>query len=267
MDEGPGPGHDETMTPETSNATLTSEQVLDELEFLATVEHALVVEYLTLSCALGHDLEVAEGGATSTQGREGARAASSLAQGEMFHLAGIVKALTDAGRTPALGRAASIKSASIPEVPLDPPTADQLRLLLDREKAISTAVDERYAALVPAVTSAPVFEGALLETLHQVVVDAGGTHTRGFDSLRDALGDPPPPDFLRVPRRETNDTFEQRLLDVSDRVYRLVTTALGAQFAQPDTFGFRDLATSAMDALDVNNHALAQRGLLPPFTL
>ena len=32
------------------------EQVLDRLEQLADVEHALIVEYLPVSCALGHDL-------------------------------------------------------------------------------------------------------------------------------------------------------------------------------------------------------------------
>jgi hypothetical protein len=254
------------MTTQPPAASLTADQVLDELEFLATVEHALVVEYLTVSSALGYDLEAADGGATSPQGADAARTASSLAQGEMFHVSGIYGALLAAGRSPAFGRATSIASASIQEVSLDPPTADQLRQLLAREKAITTAVDERYAALVSAVTTSPVFEGDVLESLRSVVVDAGSTHTTGFESLRDALDDPPPPDFLRVPRRETNDAFEQRLLTASDQVYRLVTTALASQFGSPDAFGFRPLATSAMDALDSINHLLAQRGLLPPFT-
>jgi len=37
------------------------EQVLDELELLATVEHALCIEYLTIHAALGHDLGQAIG--------------------------------------------------------------------------------------------------------------------------------------------------------------------------------------------------------------
>lgn len=36
---------------------LSREQVLDELDFLATVEHALIVEYLSVYCALGYDLD------------------------------------------------------------------------------------------------------------------------------------------------------------------------------------------------------------------
>lgn len=69
-----------------ASGLLSREQVLDELEFLATVEHALVVEYLSVGCALGHDLAPEEGGATTNQGHAAAGAASDLARGEMIHL-------------------------------------------------------------------------------------------------------------------------------------------------------------------------------------
>ena len=90
------------------------------------------------------------------------------------------------------------------------------------------------------------------------MVESGAAHGMGTTSLRDALGDPPPPDFHRVPRRETTDTFELGLLRASDLAYRLVTSALRNNFAQPDAFGFRDLATTAMEALDAVNRALAK---------
>jgi hypothetical protein len=35
--------------------------VLRELVFLATVEHALIVEYLSVQCGLGHDLPAGAG--------------------------------------------------------------------------------------------------------------------------------------------------------------------------------------------------------------
>jgi hypothetical protein len=44
-----------------SDGPLSREQVLDELEFLATVEHALIVECLSVHCALGHDLPADQG--------------------------------------------------------------------------------------------------------------------------------------------------------------------------------------------------------------
>jgi hypothetical protein len=257
------------MTSDPQSPTLTSAQVLDELELLATVEHALVVEYLTVSCALGHDLEPEEGGATSSQGREAAAVASSLALSEMFHLSSINRVLVDAGRSAQLGRASSLAGASGGDVQLDPPTAEQLRTLLQREQAISSAVDWHYARLAPAVTTQPLFDGDLLDSLRGVIVDSGSRHGEGYAGLRDALGDPPPPDFLRVPRRQTNDAFEQRLLDSSDRFYRLVTSALEQRFGPDPLVGgaFRSLAVSAMDGLNDSNRLLAQRGLLPPFTL
>lgn len=254
------------MNDATATVTLTREQVLDELEFLATVEHALVVEYLSVCCALGHDLSAAEGGATSPQGQEAAAVASRLAQSEMFHLAPIARVLVRAGRAPELGRASSISSSSGAQIPLDPPTVEQLRHLLERETEIGTAVDWHYAQLRTSVTPAVFVEAGLLDALSEVV-EAGTTHAEGAASLGDALGDPPPPDFLRVPRRETSDTLEQRLMDVSDRAYRLVTTALRSNYNEPDAFGYRTLATTAMDALEASNRALAQRGLLPAFTL
>jgi hypothetical protein len=253
----------------TASAPLSREQVLDELEFLATIEHALVVEYLSVCCALGHDLEAAEGGATTKPGRTAAGAASVLAQGEMFHLKAVNRALIAAGRSPQLGRATSISSDAVAETALGPPSRAQLERLLAREEAITSAVDQRYWRLRPAVTSHPVFDGDLLDEM-KAVIDDGATHVGGFAGLRDSLGDLAPTDFLRVTRREATDAFEQRLLDVCDRTYGLILAALHEWFAQEDVFiagTFRGFAVSAMENLDGITRVLVQRGLLPPFTL
>ena len=219
-----------------ASGPLSREQVLDELEFLATVEHALVVEYLSVCCALGHDLEAKEGGATTKQGRDAAGAASVLAHGQMFHLKVVNRGLVDAGRSAQLGRAASISSDSVAEIALGPPSPAQLERLLEREEAIASAVDERYAGLRPAITSDPVFDGDLLDELRSVIVDDGPTHAAAFATLRDSLGDLAPADFLRATRREATDAFERRLLDVSDRSYGLILAALRERFAQQDSF-------------------------------
>ena len=251
--------------PSTAGGPLSREQVLDELEFLATVEHALVVECLSVCCALGHDLDAGEGGATTKQGRDAAGAAFALAQGEMFHLKGVNLGLADAGRATQLGRAASISSGSVAETALGPPGQAQLERLLEREAAIASAVDERYTQLRAAVTSEPVFEGDLLSELRSVIADHGPTHAAAFATLRDSLGDLPPAEFLRAVRREGADAFEGRLLAISDRSYGLVLAALQEQFAQLAPFSA--LAVSAMEGLDEINRVLVQRGLLPPFTL
>lgn len=247
-----------------ASEALNREQVLDELDFLATVEHALVVEYLSVGCALGHDLEAEEGGATTTQGRDAASAASALAMGQMFRLKGINRGLVDAGRSAQLGRAFSISSESVADIPLDPPSHAQLERVLEREEAIASAVDERYTRLRPAVTSDPVFEGDLLNELRFIIVDDGPTHGAVVATLRNSLGDLAPAEFLRATRREPADPFEGRLLDVSDRSYRLIQAALQEHFALQDSF--RGLAIAAMEGLDQISRALVQRGLLPPFT-
>jgi len=251
-----------------SDAPLDREQVLDELELLATVEHALIVEYLSVHCALGHDLEAEQGGATTEQGGQASAAAASLAQGEMFRLKDVNRALVAAGRSPQLGRAVSVAAPS-GTIPLDPPSRAQLEQLRQREDDIAAAVDARYQRLRPAVTSGAGFDNSLLTTIRSVL-DDGTTHADALASLRDALGDVAPAFFLRAIRRHTNDAFEQRLLDVSDRGYQSIVAALGESFAFDDGFagaGFTQLAVGGMTTLDDVHRLLVQRGLLPPFTL
>jgi hypothetical protein len=248
-----------------ADSPLTREQVLDELEFLAKVEHALVVECLSVCYALGYDLGADEGGPTTEQGGEAASAAMFLAQHtEMFHLDDLNVALVHANRAAQLDWAASIPGGPGPAIPLGPPGLAQLQQLAAREHAIATAVDDRYARLVPAVTSSPVFDGDLLTELQSVIVDHGSGHTAAFAAVTDPLTGLAPADYLRATRRDAADGFEQRLLDASDRGYALVIAALRDQFAVGGSFS--SLAVSSMRVLDDINRLLAQRGLLPPFT-
>ena len=251
-----------------SDAPLDRAQVLDALELLATVEHALIVEYLSVHCVLGHDLEAEEGGATTEQGRQASDAAAGLAQGEMFRLKDVKRALVAAGRSAQLGRATSVAAGSAAPLPLDPPSRAQLEQLRQREDDLAAAVDARYQRLRPAVTSDPVFDGDLLATIRSVV-DDGTTHADAVAPLREALGDVPPAFFLRAIRRETSDAFEQRLLDVSDRG---ATTEQGRQASDAAAGlaqggAFTRVAVTGMISLDDVHRLLVQRRLLPPFTL
>ncbi len=249
---------------------MNADQFLDELEFLATVEHALIVEFLSIQCALGHKLESTEGGATTDQGRAAADQAGNLALVSMFRLKGINIGLSVAGRAARLDRATGIPDPSGGEIPLGPPTTAQLETFLRRAEAIAAAIAGRYAELRPAVTTDPVFSAELTEKLQPVVVQDGSTHVAALDELRAVLSGTEPATLLRVTRREPKDSFEQRLLDLSDRCYHQVLATLRSQFDQPDFFvsgSFRALATSAMlGELDSSLQTLTQRGLLPPFT-
>ncbi|HMG41141.1 MAG TPA: hypothetical protein VK611_07410 [Acidimicrobiales bacterium] len=221
----------------------TRDQVLDELELLAGVEHALVVEHLTLCCVLGHDLAAEDGGPTTPEGAAAADAARSLAIQEMFHLKQVSLTLAAAGRPVGLDRATSISSPSVPEIPLDPPGGTDLGRWSERGAAIAAAVDERFHA------------------------QDGPTHAAGFAAVQEALGPRDPAEVVRVTRREPDDGFEERLLAAGFNLYDLVVTALREAYSSPDAPpGFRQLATSAMSGLDDTHRLLVQRGLLPLFT-
>ena len=64
------------------NLPLSRDQVLDEVEFLLTVEHALIVEYLSVRCALGNDLDTAHGGPVTEASREAAAEANARLQAD-----------------------------------------------------------------------------------------------------------------------------------------------------------------------------------------
>src|SRR3954464_6004777 len=129
------------------------EALLDELEVLAGVEHALVVEWLTVSCALGADLPPEEGGPLTDAARDAAVTAASLAFGEMTHLSRVCRALVDAGRTPTLDRAGTVTGPA-GALALSPPTVADAPALIAREEALAAAVDWGYARLAPAVDAA-----------------------------------------------------------------------------------------------------------------
>ena len=75
------------MSAETgTNAPLTSDQVLHELDFLTTVCHAVLVEALTIQGAAGRDLPPDQFGPINDQADGLSQAAASIAQSEMFRL-------------------------------------------------------------------------------------------------------------------------------------------------------------------------------------
>jgi hypothetical protein len=96
---------------------LSNDQVLNEVAFLITVEHALIVEYLSVSCALGYDLAGADGGPADGPGPVAA-AAKNQADFLMLWVAALARALPPSGeraastapsrsRTPAARRSPS----------------------------------------------------------------------------------------------------------------------------------------------------------------
>lgn len=252
-----------------ASAPLTSDQVLDELDFLTTVCHAVIVEALTIQGAAGGSRPADEFGPVNEQAERLAEVAGGIAMGEMFRLKRLNDALLAAGRPGETGRATSISSDSVPEISLAPLTPEQFIDIVPRELAIGRAIGERYDRLVPAVTTAPVFSGALLTQIKDVIEDGQG-YPAELAGYRDPLGGVPSGKVVRATRREAADDSEQNLLDTSDRAYRLLVELLGLAFAPPSDGGFLGVsiqtAVEAMNITDGINAELTRRGLLPPFT-
>jgi hypothetical protein len=252
-----------------AGAPLTSDQVLDELDFLATACHAVLVEALTIQGAAGRDLADDQFGPVNDQAAGLAQVAGSIAMSEMFRLKRINDTLLAAGRQGETGRAASISSESVPEISLAPLTPDQFTDIVPREREIGRALGERYARLAPAVTTAPVFSGGLLTEIQGVIEDGQG-YPALLAGYRDPLGGVPSGKVVRATRREAADDSEQNLLNTSDRAYRMLVLLLGVAFTPPSDGRFPAVslatAVAAMDITDGINAELTRRGLLPPFT-
>ncbi|HEX5895479.1 MAG TPA: hypothetical protein VFY47_04060 [Thermoleophilaceae bacterium] len=246
--------------------TLSSGEILNQLDELASIEHSLCVEYLAIHCALGHDLEPADDGASAQHVAEAARAARNAAFSEMSHIRAVNRALVKAGRSPQLARASSIRRESGSEVPLGPLDSGQLERLPEREREIASAVDERYARLRRAVESpTPVFEGELLSEMTSLL-SPGPDHSGLASALTEELRGIPPSEYLRALPRQAGDELEQRLLELSDHCYRLLVGNVQIWFEHEDVvFNARGQAIDAMNALNMINRLVVERGLLPAF--
>ncbi len=214
--------------------------VLDELDGLATVEHALLVEYLRVYAVLGQDVE---GGDPRVFAAADAVLWRSVAA--MRQLRRINAALFDAGRPVQVGRAGELSTIEWSRLP-------------EREMEIAAAVDASYSRLRPHVGEE-----------HSFLVDSGVEHVSSLAEFRSSLADVPPAVYLRATRLQPADDLERGLFALSDRYYGLIVAAVGAGFAYDAEVGgvLLTRAVSVMDGLREVNRALVERGVVPAFTL
>ena len=247
---------------------LSGEQVLDELDFLATVEHSLCVEYLLIQCVLGHDMPPADSGGSAQRVRDAAESAFGIALRQMDQLHRVNGALTLAGRPSQLGRASSIGGAGS-EITFGLSSPTQLERLLDHEREIAAALDARYAPVCAAVASPePLFDGELGAQITSLL-DPCPDHSEALGDLDKHLRGVPPTEYLRATRRDPNNQLERSLLELSDQYYGLIVNTARAWFAHEEALGgeLRGRALSTMDGLHAINGLLVGRGLLPSFRL
>jgi hypothetical protein len=242
----------------TTEATPSRDQALDALDDLATVEHALLVEYLCVYCALGHD-----GGKAGPA----AQVAFGLSLRAMKQLSRVNRVLVAAGRPVQVGRASAVRTPT-GELPFDPLNRTRLERLVEREEALAAAVDARYELLRPAVAPrTAVFEDELLFDA-TFAVEVGLEHASAVVDLYTDLHGLTPAEFLHVTRIEPTNDLERALLAVADRHYAAVVETVGAAFAHDDALGGQLIqrAMSTMDLLNEVLRLLVTQGLLPTFT-
>ncbi len=246
--------------------TWTREQALAELDFLATVEHALLVEYQWIFCALGHDID-----GVDPRVHDAAQVVSGMSVDAMRQLRRINNALASAEQSAQTDRASALPAEGGP-VTFGPLSRDQLDQLVARASTVAYAVDARYERLRPTVEPpTAVLEDGLREQVASIV-EFGTAHKSSLDSFVSGLRDVPASVYLLASRYEPADDLERFLLDLSDRYYQLIMNAVRMSFAVPGDFGFGggellQRAVSAMLSLNDVNRLLVQRGLLPAFTV
>src|SRR5262245_24972529 len=209
--------------------------VLDEVGRLATVEHALCVEYLRLAYVLGHGLE---------DPPASAQTAIDMATDEMRHLRRANRVLTLGGRHPEVGRATGIG----PDLRFGPLGPAEQAHLADREAALARAVDAAWEALRRTVAQEPaVVDGDLREALDFAIGSCTG-HAGPVADLASVIA-------VRVPGREPADDAERHLAALGDGHYHLVVNMVEAGFAFDDELhgGLLNQALADMSSLDEVN--------------
>jgi len=247
------------MTPE----SMTAEQFIAQLDELATVEHALCVEYLSVHCALGHDRDPGPDASAHEQAvHHAARAAMNLAMDEMRHLHGVNRALVAARGEPAVARADGVGG-----VPIGRLGAAELEHLADRERAIAAAVDAIYQRLCAVLAAQPtLFHDATLTEVSSLL-DPCPDHSTPLTAVLQPLAGLPPGEYVRArPRDPDPESEEATLVGGSERAYRALVPILATWFAhEDDLFQMRSIAIDTMESLNAFNELLVARGVLPPF--
>ncbi|MFI8104440.1 LodA/GoxA family CTQ-dependent oxidase [Streptomyces sp. NPDC086023] len=265
------------LVPPAPVPALTKEKVIAELKRLATVEHALCVEYLYAHYSLAAPWELPASPPPSARTRAVHRAAREVfevAVDEMRHLRWVNEALGTLGQSPVVGRAAEIDRDGPHPFALRPLTAEQLQWFIDVEapsQNVGTGVDGMYVQLHQTLVKRPELfpEAERLAHLIKLIIDEGGDHFRRFTAVKAHLEPVPPAEYLRPLGAGDGSPLQTQLLTLSDQYYALLLGLLNSTFTLKDRAGgvLMEQSITTMRHLHQINHMLAARGVGPRFTL
>jgi len=291
---------DEYVPPEPLVGTLLSRhEVVERLKILATVEHALCVEYLyayysfKLPPGSGPQREPWQAaGRPSDQTPEDARIFTAanevltIAIDEMRHFRLVNEILIDLGEKHTLGRA-EIIGIDFPErrgfkqpFELVPLTAKQLDWFIQVEQVSAShsnpeTIDGMYTLILRSIEKGAEFPPALKQLLAQtvkIIIDEGVDHYRRFSNAKIALAGIPEDRYLNVrtgPRPAPAGSAEEILQKTADASYEVLLRALDYVFQQGSRQhgAMLEAARRGMYNIDDTNRSLSERGLGALFTL
>jgi len=255
---------------------LTRQQVIDELQYLATVEHALCVEYLYAHYSLNAPSRLPETGITD-QTRLIYTAANEvfmIAVDEMRHLRWVNESLELLNEPPTTGRAEFIGRTFNRPFELKPLTPDVLQWFIDVEKpsqAIGQGLDGMYVRLLNSIDQQPDAFPERERMLHliKLIIDEGEGHYKRFLSVQQQLLGLESSAYLRSLSDPISGSPLASLQVLSNENYAVLLGALQISLSMGDRAGgiLLEQARRAMFNLHETCHYLASQGIQVHFAL
>ncbi|MFF3335598.1 ferritin-like domain-containing protein [Streptomyces sp. NPDC002888] len=254
------------------------DKVVEELTRLATVEHALCLEYLYAHYSLAAPMTLPADTPEDVPVRRVHAAAQeifSIAEDEMRHLRWVNEILGTLGRPLQLDRPADdfvIQRPTGRRFRLERLTPEQLEWFIAVEKPSAQfdpdGIDGMYVRLHHTILHNPdAFPQAdRLAHLIKLIIDEGDDHFHRFTNVQRHLSGLAPDTYLRE-LSPPDDELDVRLLELADLDYAMVLGALRVTLEAGDSAGgrLRAQAVRAMQNLHEVNHRLAARGVAPRF--
>lgn len=242
--------------------------VIEKLKYLASIEHAVCVEYLYAYYTLDQ-----------TKVKPVSDEILKIAIDEMRHLRWVNEMLHLLGQAPAIDRAFDYEP-SFPhkKFSLEPLTKEKLNWFIEVEKPsqsinVPGQIDGMYVKLHQAIIEhRDLFpESEKLIELIKLIIDEGDGHFHRYEEMEKYL-DP----FFKnnqpylIPKKELPETeLEKAYLKLSDFAYFLFLSGLQVSFSigSKDGKEYLQLSIQAMHCMDNFNQNLAKTGRFPKFTL
>ncbi|WAZ19205.1 hypothetical protein STRCI_000239 [Streptomyces cinnabarinus] len=267
---GPGTLFDLTEMPR--------EEVIERLERLADIEHALCLEYLYAHYSLDAPTTLPPGTNPQSpiaQFHAAAAEVFSVAVDEMRHLRWVNEVLGVLGRPhrldpPPLGMIIQQQTGHAFE--LKPLTAAQLDWFIDVEKTSDElnpdGIDGMYIRLHHTIVERPDLfpQSDRLAHLIKLIIDEGVNHFERFQAVKGHLAEFSEDEYLRR-LDKTPDAMDRQLLQLADLNYAVLLGTMKETLDRGDRAGgvLIEHARRAMHNLHEVNHLLASRDVAPRF--